>query len=277
MWKCLCQASEFFLVKSHHLKESLIWGEGRRCVWGGWRLGHIILAFVICFRKYFPCQQRSSPGKWSVFEGRRSGMVGKKGGAVATWVNNAGSRRVQARELLHALTFLLRFCPLCCSAMSAIHHKNDFYHLNLLITYPSMCCEGMRHLQSKIAKQCSRWDALLNTMHGTSHTPPSQLLQRAGRWFAPVQPQHYITAKGALHFTSYCAPGVKVTWWMTGQSDRLSDAARPRRPGGRIVSRTGAGRGHRKKVAWGLTTDGGWYNTVLWVFGRSLDRINQSS
>lgn len=99
-------------------------------------------------------------------------MVGKKGGAVATWVNNAGSRRVQAREPLHALTFLLRFCPLCCSAMSAIHHKNDFYHLSLFITYPSMCCEGMQHLQSKIAKQCSRWDALLNTMHGTSRTPP---------------------------------------------------------------------------------------------------------
>lgn len=187
---------------------------------------------------------------------------------------------------LHALTSLLSFCSFCCSAVSAIHHINDFYHLNnfhlfLLIIYPRICCEGMQHLQSNIAKQCSRWDTLLDTMHGISpNPPPSQPLQRAGRWFAPVQPQHYITAKGALHFTSYCAPGVKVTWWMTGQSDRLSDTARPRRPGGRMVSRTGpegdiAIRG--KKVAWGLTTDGGRYNAVLWVFHWSLDRINQSS
>lgn len=133
---------------------------------------HYFIAFVICFRKYFPCQQRSSPGKWSVFEGRRSGMVGKKGGAAATWVNNVGSRRVQAREPLHALTFRLCFCSLCCSAMSAIHHKKDFYHLFLSITYPRMCCESMQHLQSKIAKQRSRWDSPPNTMRGISSTPP---------------------------------------------------------------------------------------------------------
>lgn len=42
-------------------------------------------------------------------------------------------------------------------------------------------------------------------------------------------------------FTSLrCPPGVKVTWWMTGQSDQLSNAARHSRPwdstGGRNVS-----------------------------------------
>ena len=54
----------------------------------------------------------------------------------------------------------------------------------------------------------------------------------------------FISPRRSLHSTSlHCAPGVKVTWWMTGQSDRLSNAARHRRPwdsaGGRISSRPG--------------------------------------
>lgn len=65
-------------------------------------------------------------------------------------------------------------------------------------------------------------------------------LQWVGKWFAPIQPQLYITEKKSL---LHCPPGVKVTWWMTGQSDRLSNAARHCCPsdnaGGRIFSQPG--------------------------------------
>lgn len=42
-----------------------------------WRPGCVISAFVFRFRKYFPCQQRPSPGKW---------LVGSEEGGLAWWV-----------------------------------------------------------------------------------------------------------------------------------------------------------------------------------------------
>lgn len=88
---------------------------------------------------------------------------------------------------------------------------------------------------------CSRWDTstgtLPDTMCGISK-PPAMSTKMICAHAAPAL-YHCDGVSTSLHR----APGVKVTWWMTGQSDRLSDAARHCRPwdgaGGRIVSQPG--------------------------------------
>lgn len=74
----------------------------------------------------------------------------------------------------------------------------------------------------------------------------THLLPQVWRWFAPVQLRALYHCKEvftSLHRAPPPTPGVKVTWWMMGQSDQLSNAARHCRPwdstGGRNVSQWG--------------------------------------
>lgn len=69
-----------------------------------------VYSFNICHLiwTYFACQQRSSPHLENVgrCKGKRSGMVGNKGGS--TWVNTTGSSGVQTQETFGKVS--LSFC-----------------------------------------------------------------------------------------------------------------------------------------------------------------------
>lgn len=142
--------------------------------------------------------------------GRRSGLVGKVGGARTTWVNTAGSSRVQAR---------------CCYSASYLSITSETDHQKSRDP-PPISWPHIYAVQPYVHSCCSHFFPQVRGILGHHAWNFENPLLWAGGWFAPMRPGHYITQR-SLHR----APRVKVTWWMTGQSDRLSAAARHRCPG----------------------------------------------
>lgn len=113
---------------------------------GSERLGCIILAFVAPFRHYFPCQRRSSPGKWPVFGGRRSGTVGRSGEEPH---GNLGKQGRVTEGSAHTSTHSPPSCrhPVCYSASSANKKMT-------LITFEDHKCSSSNKPQTHCS--CSR-------------------------------------------------------------------------------------------------------------------------
>lgn len=113
---------------------------------GSERLGCIILAFVAPFRHYFPCQRRSSPGKWPVFGGRRSGTVGRSGEEPH---GNLGKQGRVTEGSAHTSTHSPPSCrhPVCYSASSANKKMT-------LITFEDHKCSSSNNPQTRCS--CSR-------------------------------------------------------------------------------------------------------------------------
>lgn len=147
---------------------------------GSERLGCIILAFVVPFRRYFPCQRRSSPGKWPVFGGRRSGTVGKSGEEPH---GNLGKQGRVTEGSAPTSTHSLASCrhPVCYSASYANKKMT-------LITFEDHKCSpsnNPKHPAAAVRKKkrawatsakgggagCrSRWNARPDATHGISQS-----------------------------------------------------------------------------------------------------------
>lgn len=150
---------------------------------GSERLGCIILAFVAPFRHYFPCQRRSSPGKWPVFGGRRSGTVGRSGEEPH---GNLGKQGRVTEGSAHTSTHSPPSCrhPVCYSASSANKKMT-------LITFEDHKCSSSNNPQTRCS--CSRKKKRARATSARATSAKGSGAERRSRWDARPDARHGIS------------------------------------------------------------------------------------
>lgn len=181
------------------------------------RPGCIISAFVISFRKYFPCQQRSSPGKRS---------TDSKEGGLAWWVKREGLQDNLGKHnrVIWGSLFFFSLCAPVCPLKLLWAPPGSQFPLLPLVKFPHTHTVKLLHfssfspLQSVSAyHKCVRAWVTEAIAPGETHPPRRSWTEcvefKKKKTYLPLAAsakddlhswpaRHYITGKkSSLHFT----------------------------------------------------------------------------